>query len=122
MQRDIIYDIDGDPVLRLLNNGRFVTFDGESIGFLVGDNVYDYNGYHRGWFVGGTLRDHFGDCVGFGINVGNIAHPLFPLRKLPPLPSLVELEPLRPFTSLPPLKPLFSMSWSESNPISLFKE
>ena len=118
---DRIYDANGAPVLRLLDNGRLVGFDGSSIGFLNQGNVYDYNGIHRGWFHDGILRDHFGACVGFGQQVTTNTHPFFPFKQLAPLPSLVELEPLRPFKSFPPFKPFFGFQWSDYDPISLFE-
>lgn len=120
MESDVIYNKNGKPLLRLLENGRFVSFNGRSVGFLEGENAYDYNGSHRGWYSSGILRDHNGLCVGFGEEVTDSIHPLLPLKHLKPLASLEDLEPLRPLTSLPPLKPLPAMKWSKYDPISLF--
>ncbi|MBA7632693.1 hypothetical protein ES703_40245 [subsurface metagenome] len=39
MELDVIYDKNGKPLLRLLENGRLVSFDGRSIGFLEGENA-----------------------------------------------------------------------------------
>src|ERR1700730_5066761 len=117
---DVIYDRLGRPVLCLFSNGRFVDFRGNSIGFLVRDNAYDYNGFHRGWYEDGILRDHRGNVSGFGERVGATPHSLLPLKQLKPLPALTKLEPLRPLPSLPPLKPLYRLSWSSVGPLEVF--
>lgn len=117
---ETIYNHRGIPVLQILDDGRLVSFSGKSVGFISGDNVYDYNGIHRGWFREGLLRDHQGRVSGFTDNASGLS-PLLPLTSLPPLPALTELEPLRPLESLPPLPPLDSMSWSPIDPIQMFR-
>jgi hypothetical protein len=117
---DVIYNKSGTPELRLLENGRLVDFDGNSIGFLDGEHIYDYNGVHRGWYIEGIFRDHNGDCVGFGEKIGNTPHPFLPFKEFKPFPAFVEFEPFRPFKELPPIKAIFSFSWSEHDPISIF--
>lgn len=118
---DVIYSKEGIPLLRVFGNGRLVNFNGKSIGFLDNDNVYDYNGNHRGWFIEGILRDHEGNCVGFGEYVGKTLHPFLPFKQFRPFSSFVEFEPFRPFKNFTPLKPFFNIDWSEYDPISMFK-
>jgi len=117
---DTIYNRYGKPILRLLENGRFVTFEGLSVGFLDGDNLYNYNGDHVGWYENGIMRDDKGFCVGFGETVTDNMHPFFPFKQFKPFPGFVEFEPFRPFKSLPPFKPLKSFGWSGYDQTELF--
>lgn len=121
MNEIIIYDSNGVPTFRILQNGRIVDFSGRSIGFIKTIHVYDYNGTHRGFFKGGILRDHSGSTVGFANNVTSSAHPLLPIKQLAPLGYLPEIEPLRPVTELPPLRPINRMDWSSLNLLDLFE-
>lgn len=115
-----IYKQTGEASLRFFGKGLLVNMNGEHIGFIDTDSVYDYNGMHRGWFEGGVLRDHYGQVVGFVPGATDAPHPLFPLPRLAPLPALPRLAPLKPLKSLKPLKPLKSFGWSEFDPILLF--
>ena len=117
---DVIYDKKGKPLLRLLNNGRIVDFHGNSIGFLSKENIYDYNGVHRGWYKKGIFRDHSGCCVGFGENVKDFNCPALPFKQFKPFSGFIKFEPFRPFESYPPFKPIFLNNWSTENPISIF--
>lgn len=118
---DVIYNKNGKPLLRLLENGRFVSFNGKSIGFLDRENIYDYNGNHRGWYIGGIFRDREGKCVGFGEKVTDHRHPFLPFKQFKPFPGFVEFEPFRPFKGFPPSKPFFSSEWSDDSPLSIFR-
>lgn len=117
---DVIYNRYGQPELRVLENGRLVTFRGESVGFIKDDSAYDYHGHHLGWYENGILRDNWGAVVGFGEQPTDYPIPLLPLKALKPLAGLVQLEPLRPLTQLKPLKPMKTFSWSAHTPIELF--
>jgi hypothetical protein len=117
---DTIYDRYGNPVLRLLDDNRLVTFGGKSIGFLSGINIYNYKGKHIGWLENGIFTDHQGRCVGFGENATEISAPFLPYKQSKPLPMLVELEPLRPLCELEPFMPSKSYYWSEYEPIHIF--
>jgi hypothetical protein len=117
---DIIYNRFGDPELRLLGDGRLVSFNGQNYGFINGTNVYAYDGIHVGFFERGILRDHYGHTVGFGENPTDTFKPLLPLKRLKPLPGLIQLPPLRPLTQLPPLPSLKSFYWSSFLPHELF--
>jgi hypothetical protein len=116
----ILYDSNGNPVFRILENNKIVDFEGRRIGFIKGDDVYDYNGSHRGFYEAGILRDHWGNTVAFGDRVSSGSHPLFPLRKCPKFSRVVDLEPLLPLAELPPWKPLKTMKWSDLDPMQLF--
>ena len=118
---DVIYNRKGEPQLRLLDNERIVNFQGKSMGFLSGDDIYDYSGNHRGWYIEGILRDHYGKCVGFGEETGDTPHPFIPFKSFKPFPGFVEFEPFRPFKEFSPYKPLFTMDWSKEGPLSIFK-
>lgn len=117
---DTIYDRYGQPILRMMSDGRLLDFYGQNIGFIEYGNAYNYSGQHVGWYEGGLLRDHSGYCVGFGENVTGTPRPLLPLRYLKPLPGLPQLRPLKPLKSLTPLRPLKSFGWSNIDPLELF--
>lgn len=115
-----IYDRFGYPELRLLENGRLVTFQGHSAGFLKGDGVYNYNGKHVGWYENGILRDHFGNVVGFDENPTDYPSPILPIQFIKPIPAIEEVEQIRPVTQIPPIKPIKTFQWSVFTPINLF--
>lgn len=114
-----IHNAQGQVALWLYGD-RLMTLRGQSVGFLYGEHVYDYNGFHRGRFVDGVLRDHQGAVVGFTPEASGPT-PLLPLRRLRPLTPLRSLEPLRPLRSRPPLAPLNRLAWSERGPLALFE-
>ena len=122
MSEDIalIYDRNGQPRLLLMAGGRLVDFNGKSIGFLDSINAYSYGGRHCGWYEDGILRDHSGDCAGFSDLVNDTIHPLLPLKKVRPIPGLIEVEPPRPEIKISPPSPLKTVNWSEHTPASLF--
>lgn len=117
---DVIYNRFGYPELRLLENGRFVTFGGKSAGFLRRESIYDYRGRHLGWFENGVLRDHWGNVIGFGESPSDYPSPIFPIKAIKPIASIVEIEQIRPIPQIPPIKPIKSFNWSVFTPISLF--
>jgi hypothetical protein len=118
---DVIYNRYGEPVLRLLDNGRFVDYDGNSIGFIDDDNnLYNYNGEHVGRFEGGIMRDHNGACVGFGEESTDTPKPFLPFKQFKPFPAFVEFEPFRPFKEFAPFKPFKQFGWSDIEPRDLF--
>lgn len=117
---DVIYNRYGEPVLRLLDNGRFVGFNGKSFGFLSGIHLYNYNGQHIGWFEGGIMRDLNGACVGFGEYPTDNPHPYLPYRQYKPYPAYVEYEPYRPYKQYPHYKPYKQYGWSDIEPGELF--
>jgi hypothetical protein len=95
-----IYLWSGKPVAYLKREGREV-------------HVYGFNGKHLGWFVGGIIRDHEGNGVGF------IQGAVTTLTKLEPLKSLKALAPLKNLAELPPLQPLWTNKFS-GVPLRLF--
>ena len=117
---DVIYDRAGQPILKLLENGRLVDFGGRSIGFIDSGSAYNYKGKHCGWYKGGILRDRNGDCVGFGEEVIDTGRPLLPTKSLRPLPASTELEPPRPVTEASTGLPVESTDWSRYTPVNLF--
>lgn len=117
---DVIYNRFGEPLLRLLKNGRFVGFDGKSYGFLAKSNLYNYQGKHVGWFEKGIVRDHNGLCVGFGENPTDTPRPFTPFKQFKPFRGFVEMEPFRPFKERSPFKPFKKFGWSRIDLIDLF--
>jgi len=116
----LIYDRNGQPRLLVMAGDRLVDFNGKSIGFLDSINAYSYGGRHCGWYKDGILRDHNGDCAGFGEVVTDTTHPLLPLKKVRPIPGLIEVESARPEIKISPPSPLKTDNWSEYTPASLF--
>ena len=117
---DVIYNRFGKPIFRLFSNGRIVTFSGASAGFLLGDNLFNYNGKHVGWYAGGLVRDHQGHVVGFGEKVNDSTHPFLPFKQFKPFAGFVQFEPFRPFTQFEPFRPFKSLAWSNLSLEGLF--
>ncbi|MGE5041331.1 MAG: 4-fold beta flower protein [Candidatus Levyibacteriota bacterium] len=118
---DVIYNRYGHPMFRLFGNGRIVTFQGKSAGFIKGDSLYNYEGKHVGWYSDGLIRDHQGLVVGFGQRVTDGIKPFLPFKQFKPFPSPLEFEPFRPFTEFEPFRPFKSFYWSDIELESLFK-
>ncbi len=119
---DVIYNRLGAPALRLLRNGRLVTFKGKSIGFLIDRDLFDYSGRYVGYFENGVMRDKNSRCVGFGENPTDYPVPFFPFRQYKPYPGYVEYERYRPCAQYVPYKPHKSYAWSDKDPVSLFSD
>lgn len=109
---DVIYNRFGEPVLRLSDTGRLVGFDGKSVGFLDGINLYNYSGHHVGWYEGGIMRDHDSATIGFGENPTDSPKPFLPFKQFKPFPSFVEFEVHRPFKQYAPFRPFKKYGWS----------
>ena len=112
MVKHFIYDKNGRPIAILYSNGDIIDLNGYHIAFIHKNSIYDYNGYHRGWYASGIFRDPFGDTTCFLKGASDTPKPLLPLTALKPLAPLKHLRPLRPLRALAPLKPLKSMKWS----------
>ncbi|WP_437348220.1 4-fold beta flower protein [Qipengyuania flava] len=110
MGANALFDRNGQPVFFHLDNGRIIGLAGQSVAWLKGPNVYDYQGSHRGWWEGDHVRGRDGGVVAWmrDANLGLMK----PLPSLPPLAPLPSLEPLRPLPQLPPLRPLRRPIWS----------
>lgn len=119
---DVIYNRYGEPILRLLENGRFVDFDGKSYGFLDTFNLYNYYGQHVGWLENGIMRDHDNACVGFGENPTDSPRPILPFKQFKPFSAFIEFEPSRPFKGFVPFKPFKKFYWAEIEPKNLFSQ
>lgn len=119
-QTDVIYDRFGEAKLRVLSDDRIVTFQGKSLGFKIGNDIFNYHGRYIGYYEGGVLRDKSSKCVGFGEIVTDLITPYFPYKQYNPFPQYVEYEPHRPFPEYVPHKPHKSHQWSEYSPVSLF--
>lgn len=117
---DIIYDRFGAVRLRLLKNGRIVTWDGTHIGLLSNNLVYNYSGNHVGWYEGGILRDLNGNTVGFGVNPTDTPRPFLPFKQFLPFRGFIGFEPFVPYLGHPNWKPFKSFGWSNFDPVSLF--
>lgn len=117
---DVFYNRYGAPMLRLLSNGRVVSFPGKSIGFLIGDNFFNYSGKFVGWLGNGIIRDRVGNCVGFGENANDAPAPFLPFKQFKPFPGFIEFESFRPSTEFVPFRPFKTYAWSNKDPISLF--
>lgn len=120
METDVIYDRYGSPILRILNDDLLVDFFGNNIGFKNNSDIYNYNGFHVGWYFGGILRDHFGNVVGFGENPTDYPFPILPIKQLKPTPYIPQIPPLKPIPNIPPFEPFKTFSWSIYDPLSLF--
>lgn len=121
-ENDTIYDRYGKPILRLLDDGRFVDFGGQNIGYLDGQDIYNYQGKHIGWYDKGIIRDHIGNCAGFGEEITATMAPFPPFKQIKPIPAITRIEPIRPIPQIPPIRPYDTFMWSDKELIPLFLE
>ncbi len=77
-------------------------WDGTPVAYVVGENVYGFNGRHLGWFEEGVLFDRFGHSVGFTGKTCPTETEEEPPR------SAKETKPGKRGMATPPMKPLFS--------------
>ncbi|MFA7718127.1 MAG: 4-fold beta flower protein [Candidatus Absconditabacterales bacterium] len=121
---DVIYNRYGEPVMRLMelaiNDYRFITFQGDHIGFLDGDKLYNYQGNHVGRIEGGIMRDLRGLCAGFGERIIDTIHPLLPLKRIKPVPYIPKIAPIKPVRKIGYIKPIKYFQWSVYDPRWLF--
>jgi len=112
-EADVIYDLSGRPVYRLLGGGRIVDFAGRSVAWIDDrHNIYDYHGMHRGWYEAGAWVGHDGGVMAFGENVEGPC-PALPQRSAKrPSPGEPLPEPPRPSVYFPPPKPERRASWA----------
>ncbi len=82
-----------------LHEGRFISEDGITVGWLYDDCVYSLDGAHVGWLERGVLYDENNDIVALSVNApGHVSHcshgilaPPFPIiSEAPPMPNLFE--------------------------------
>ena len=117
---DVLYNRYGQPIFRVLENGRVVTFSGKSVGFVKNNSLYNYSGKHVGWYSNGLVRDHIGQVVAFGGYVTDIYKPFLTYKQYKPYAGFVEYEPFRPYTQFEPHRPYKSYGWSTQNLETLF--
>ncbi|MDD2891406.1 MAG: hypothetical protein PHQ95_00370 [Candidatus Gracilibacteria bacterium] len=109
---DVFYNRYGKPILRLLNDGRLVGFNGHNYYFIDNDAVYNYQGQQVGWIGGGLIRDLSGNVFVFGERVTDNVKPFLPFKQFKPFASFVQFPPYKPYLPYKKLKPLPSFSWS----------
>ena len=119
-EADVIYNRFGKPIFRVLSDGRFVTFSGKNVGFMAGDNLYNYRGKHVAWFTEGLIRDHHGNVVGFGERVTDTIRPFLPFKQFKPFPGFIQFPPFRPYLNVEPYRPYKMYSWSSITLEALF--
>jgi len=114
-----LYNRDGEAIAYLEEDGAIFSFDGDALGYLVDQQVYDYGGNFLGWFQNGWLHDRYNDPALFTRDARG--GPLKPLPSLPSLKSLQSLRPLKSLRELPPLQPLRGSNWSALSGVSYFQ-
>lgn len=120
-ERDIIYDRFGAARLRVLLDGRIITWMGQHVGFVEGTAVYNYSGEHIAWLEGGILRDLNGSTVGFGTKPTDTPRPYLPYKQYLPYRGYVQYAPYKPFRGFRSYKPFKQYGWSVLDPVSVFK-
>ncbi len=61
----IFYDKIGTPMAYTDDNIHIFYFTGETIAYIHGISIYNYEGKHLGFFKDGWIRDNNGKCVIF---------------------------------------------------------
>lgn len=119
-EQDIIFDRYGAASLRILKNDRIITWQGQHIGFLHANLLYNYQGVHVGWYEGGIIRDSNGATAGFGVNPTDTPRPYLPYRQYLPYRGYIQYAPYLPYRGYPMYRPYKQYGWSELDPIELF--
>ena len=110
----IFYNQEGNPVAYSDDGVHIYLYNGDPVGYIAADSIYSFAGDHLGWFIGGWILDHDGDCLFFMPNADG--GPLKPLAMLVPLKELKDLLPAKNIREIKPTIPAKSMDWS---PLSL---
>jgi len=112
MSMSPLYGKKGQVVAFLAGGGRIVSLKGKSLAWISGENVYNYMGYHLGWWVNGHLIGPDGGLMAWQTRTADLGVTLpdpVPPPTTPPTPSP---EPTRPMPSTPPLRP-DKLGWSD---------
>lgn len=107
-----IYSRQGQ-VIGWINNNVVYDMNRKHRAFIANDALYTYNAKYIGRFNNGFFRDRFGNAVAF--ISGAKGGPMTPLTALPPLAPLLPLAPLPPLPPLAPMAPMATLSWSQAN-------
>lgn len=109
-----LYDHRGQVLGWLVQNGRIINRQGRSSYWLLGNNVYDYRGAHRGWFQNGHWRGRDGGVMAFTGDASGTGVVL-PVRSVTPVMPVQAVEPVRPVASVAPVRPGNQLSWSRDS-------
>jgi len=118
MDRDEItlFDVDGNPVAYIDTVDRDLTiylWNGTPAAYIVGKDIYGFNGEHLGWHQNGIIMDHDGYAVGMTKNA------FAGFKKFEPIKGLKKIKPIPNFKKFAPLMPIYRMLWSK-NDLRLF--
>jgi hypothetical protein len=107
-----LYGKKGQVVAFLADGQRIISLRGKSLAWISGENVYNYNGDHLGWWVDGNLIGPEGGLMAWQTHTAYLGVTL-PYPAVPPTPPTPSPEPPRPVPSMPPFKPHDKLGWSD---------
>jgi hypothetical protein len=96
-------------------NGNVYSLQGEALAFVDGDGVYDFEGWHIGWWADRHMRDSMGEVCLFAADATKtgVVKPVQELHQQRPLKMNT---PMRPLKWPRPAKPPNMCSWSKKMP------
>ena len=120
MDFETFYNQEGEAVAYADGDGRHIwSFDGEALGYLDRNGVYNYNGTFCGWYEGGCLWDLNGDCALFTQQAKK--GPVKPVRIARPARAVKEVRPVKSAKERRPVRPAHSVNWSKFIGVDVFK-
>jgi hypothetical protein len=81
-------------------------------------SIYSFSGQHLGYFQQGSIYDSGGNALLF--TDGASGGPMKPMKQMAPMKGMKQMLPMRGMKQMKPMKPMFSPSWSQLPPKSLF--
>jgi hypothetical protein len=116
----VFYDKNGEPIAYTEDGIHIYLYSGKPIAYLSGNSLYNYEGSHLGWFVGGWIRDHNGDCVYFTDQTKG--GPIKPICGIKPIKGIKEIKPIKGVKEIQPVRPVKSNSWAKIKGNSFFSK
>lgn len=113
-----LYDRYGRPFAYSDDGEHIYSFSGKPLAYVRGDSIYRPDGRHAGFLDGGKVVDPMGNTLLF--TDGASSGPLKPLLGMEPLKGFKAMFPMKGLPQMPPMKPWSTLSWSQSDPASIF--
>jgi hypothetical protein len=84
-------------------------WNGTPTAYIVGNDIYGFNGEHLGWYQNGIIRDNDGYVV------GAIKNAFSGITKIEPIKGIKKIKPIQSIRRIAPIAPIFKNSWSRND-------
>jgi len=113
------YNRNGNPLCYCDDNEHIYTFNGEPIGYIYKNSLYNYVGNHIGWFENGWIIDPSGHYLFYCEDASG--GPMKPMKKMKPMKSMKKMKPMKSMKEMKKMKPMKSTKWSNLDLNEFFK-